>query len=414
AEGDYTVFASRPDVGQGSQPVTVKVDAASPGGASVSVVIQGGPKTAPLPPSPVAFIAFASPQQQQNGPNPAAQIPGPPAVSMANRAKIYYQNGKVFDDPVTAPPGVTNPKGYATMQSANPNVVMVLDPDEPQKTSYLPQPGRPFWVAVTPAGTRVYISNDQSSINVFDAQHLEVALGSIPVGGFVTDLRMSTDGNYLYAGVMSKIPGVVIISTQTNQPLAFLPVPRLSTGGGGGPYDLAVSPNGRTVYVTIGDAQHGEVAALDAVSKTVIGRTRVGRQPNGIAISPDGKLLYVCNQGNATVSVVDTSSMNEIDHVAVGVAPTRIAIRPDGTKVYVTCKGSNAVYVISNASGYSSASIPVGNAPVGIAVSSDGSKVFVSNSSSANVSIIDGNRDAVEHATTPNPNTQPWGIAVIH
>ena len=48
----------------------------------------------------------------------------------------------------------------------------------------------------------------------------------------------------------------------------------------------------------------------------------VGSQPFGVAVTPDGALVYVTNPGNNTISVIDTSTNTVIDTVTVGSTPT--------------------------------------------------------------------------------------------
>ena len=69
----------------------------------------------------------------------------------------------------------------------------------------------------------------------------------------------------------------------------------------------------------------------------MVATIKVGTEPFGCALTPDGKKLYVANQSSETVSVIDT----KWDHVVktikgVGTKPHGIAITADGRKVYVT------------------------------------------------------------------------------
>ncbi|MGI5944288.1 MAG: hypothetical protein ACOX7X_06000 [Methanosarcina flavescens] len=43
--------------------------------------------------------------------------------------------------------------------------------------------------------------------------------------------------------------------------------------------------------------------ATDIVKTTV----KVGKDPQGVTVTPDGKEVYVANSGSDTVSVIDTS-----------------------------------------------------------------------------------------------------------
>jgi YVTN family beta-propeller protein len=88
-------------------------------------------------------------------------------------------------------------------------------------------------------------------------------------------------------------------------------------------------------YVT--NMVSGTVTVINADQRKVIATIKVGAEPFGCALTPDGRTLYVANQSSETVSVIDT----EHDHVIatikdVGTKPHGIAITADGAKVYVT------------------------------------------------------------------------------
>jgi YVTN family beta-propeller protein len=68
--------------------------------------------------------------------------------------------------------------------------------------------------------------------------------------------------------------------------------------------------------------------------------------PFGIAVTPDGKRLYVTNTASNIVSVIDTMTASVVATVAVGMLPVAVTITPDGTLAYVANRNSNTVSVI--------------------------------------------------------------------
>ena len=74
-----------------------------------------------------------------------------------------------------------------------------------------------------------------------------------------------------------------------------------------------------------------------------------GKSPAGVAVSPDGKKVYVTNYGDKTVSVIDTATKAVTATVSVGRGPKEIAVTPDGTKVYVANSESGSISVIDTA-----------------------------------------------------------------
>ena len=90
------------------------------------------------------------------------------------------------------------------------------------------------------------------------------------------------------------------------------------------------------VYVT--NMVSGTVSVIDAERQEVVKTIKVGTEPFGCALTPDGSRLYVANQSSETVSVIDTKQDRVIETIkkGVGTKPHGIAITADGKKVYVT------------------------------------------------------------------------------
>ena len=95
--------------------------------------------------------------------------------------------------------------------------------------------------------------------------------------------------------------------------------------------------------------------------------------PEGVAVAPDGKKVYVVNSGEepdyqGTVSVIDTATNTITATVPVGINPYGGAISPDGTNVYVVNANiypyyNGTVSVIDTATNTVTATVKVGNLP---------------------------------------------------
>jgi len=103
------------------------------------------------------------------------------------------------------------------------------------------------------------------------------------------------------------------------------------------PFGVAIAPDKSKAYLSASGSD--EVAILDlqrviaaarsprrndlindlSVSGTyILAHIPVGRNPRGIALSPDGSLLYVTNRLDDTVSVIDTATRQVIGTIALG------------------------------------------------------------------------------------------------
>ncbi len=214
-----------------------------------------------------------------------------------------------------------------------------------------------------------------------------------------------------FAYVANYVSGTIsVIDTATNKVMATVPVPN--------PLQVAVTPDGKRVYVTSARLP-GSVVVIDTTNDTVAA-TIPAPNPSGIAINPDGSHAYVTSFSsdasmNGAVSVIDTATNTVTTTVAVGRFPASVAVTPGGTEAYVTNLNSNTVSVIDLASNTVVATIGVGNGPSGIAVTPDGRDIYVTIAGpiflgQGSVSIVDANSKTVT-ATVP-VGIQPAGVAI--
>jgi YVTN family beta-propeller protein len=256
----------------------------------------------------------------------------------------------------------------------------------------------PYGIAVSPYGTRVYVTNlTSATVSVIDTITNTLAT-TVVVGQSPRGVAISPDGATVYvANNYSGANGnsLMVIDTTTNKVKA--------TVGMIQPVGVVVSPNGKKVYVTRDQElsiANDYVLVVDTATNTLAGSIEVGRHPAGIAIAPDGVRVYVVNNWSNTVSVINTATNTVTATVPVGSYPLGVAVSPDGTNVYVTNSIGNTVSVINTATNTLTATVNVGSFPFGVAITPDGRKVFVANRDSSNVSVITTGANIVS-ATLP-------------
>jgi 6-phosphogluconolactonase (cycloisomerase 2 family) len=126
------------------------------------------------------------------------------------------------------------------------------------------------------------------------------------------------------------------------------------------PAALAVHPNGRFLYVahagfvgrsllapvSVFSIQRGTGALVEVRNSPYTTYAASGRGLSALEISPDGRFLYAVNTDNKTVNIFTvnarTGALRERDIVAVGgltFAPVDLAIRPDGRYLYIANQG---------------------------------------------------------------------------
>src|SRR5262245_56150276 len=91
-----------------------------------------------------------------------------------------------------------------------------------------------------------------------------------------------------------------------------------------------------TAFVT--NREGGSVSRIDVKTKTKNPDDRhVGRQPSGVAFTPNGRTAFVANAGNDTVSTIDVKTRTKDPHdIPVGGYPAAVVITPNGKTVFVT------------------------------------------------------------------------------
>ncbi len=188
-----------------------------------------------------------------------------------------------------------------------------------------------------------------------------------------------------------------------------------------GPSAVTASTDGKHLFVACRDAN--EVLVVDSASGEVAGKIPVPAPPMGMALSPDGKLLYVtCAAPKSTVAVIDTEKKEVVDSIPAGHTATGIAVTPDNAKLYVCNRFNDEVAVIDRASKEVVAKVRMIREPHGAVITPDGATVFVINhlpldpcdefDVAIEVAVINTADNTVENIRLPNGSTHVRDIAI--
>jgi len=209
----------------------------------------------------------------------------------------------------------------------------------------------------------------------------------------------------------------------------------------GPPTNLAIHPSGEIAFVAnslepvIQGWGHrlepdNKVFLIDlkATPPKVIGTITVGKQPSGMAISPNGDLALVANRADGTISVLSIRGKDVlvVDTVTVGTATdsvSAVAITPDGRHAFAAKAAANKVALLTidgDKVTYDKRDLPTGIFPYNVAVTPDGKLALTvdngngggSDGNAKTVSVIDLEANPVRVIDHVTVGDSPEGLAI--
>ncbi len=216
--------------------------------------------------------------------------------------------------------------------------------DEP--TGDPKQSNFPAGIALSSHGRRLYAANNLSdTLAVFDVPAKKL-LGRVPVGGYPLSVAALPDGSKVY--VSSERDGVVsVVAPDTLTKRRDIPT-------GAHPDALLLSPDAARLFVANADSDTVSIVdtRTDAVLRTILLRPSAARglpgvTPTGLALSPDARTLYVSLADMDAVAVVALNARRDDaalrGYVQAGWYPTAVSVTNGGrTLCVVNAKGARA------------------------------------------------------------------------
>lgn len=169
--------------------------------------------------------------------------------------------------------------------------------------------------------------------------------------------------------------------------------------------ELALTRDGKTLYV--GNSRKDLVVALDASTLGVIKTYPTGSGPKDLCLSRDEKTIYAGNFNTNTVSVISTHGGVPSHRIVVGDGPRGLETSADGKKLYVASLRAGTVSVIDTATHRVQKTITGCRGAAHAALSPDGKLLLVTCYGARHVQVIDTATDEplreVEVERGPNP-----------
>jgi YVTN family beta-propeller protein len=232
--------------------------------------------------------------------------------------------------------------------------------------------GWPQHLALAPDGRRLYVPlYDHARIDVVDAERHEV-VERLPAALGSHGMKLSADGRRLYVGSMF-MDMLLVIDLKTGQPVKRIP------------FKDAVRPfvftrDEKRMYVQLSRLHGFEVVDLD--KGRVVRRVALPDLPadarlpeyfpntynHGLALSPDESLLFAAGSVANYVCVYSQPGLELLKTIPVGRDPNWIVFSKDGRRAFVSNRGSNSISAIDVQQMREIKQIPVGKYPQRMAV----------------------------------------------
>lgn len=295
------------------------------------------------------------------------RLPGEYTVSVLNLKSNTLETtifDKSFNGPYRVAINSCGTRVYVT--NSNSTTISVIDTATNRVIDVIDGFDGPSGIVIEPKeGVFAYVSNygvetEASTVRIVNLRTNKIVGKPIQVGLAPIALEMSPDGEFLYSvNYVDGNPGTGTIS-----------VIRISThsviktiSGFFGPFAMAITPNGRCAYVTNFGSNDfvpigRTVSVIDLHCNTVIKSIEVGLQPAGIAVTKDGRHVYVANYnalysgkvlvpGQGTVNIIDTETNEVIPPIIATAETADFVVIPNDCYAYVANYVANVVSVIA-------------------------------------------------------------------
>jgi YVTN family beta-propeller protein len=135
---------------------------------------------------------------------------------------------------------------------------------------------------------------------------------------------------------------------------------------GKGPEGIDWSPDGKEIWSASGG--DGGVSIIDVDTKKVTHTLSVGsKRTNRLKFTPNGKLVLLSDRDGGQLIVLDRATKKERARIAMGRNPEGIQMEPGGARAYVAQEGANDVAIVDLKTLTVSGHIATGNGPDGMA-----------------------------------------------
>jgi YVTN family beta-propeller protein len=135
---------------------------------------------------------------------------------------------------------------------------------------------------------------------------------------------------------------------------------------GKGPEGMDLTPDGRELWAA--HSRDGGISIIDVNAKKVSATIDVGtKRSNRLKFTPDSQYVLISDLEGGELVILDAASRKQVKRLSLGKAPEGILIEPGGKRAFVAVSGDNHVAVLDLNTLNVTSQIQTGRGPDGMA-----------------------------------------------
>ena len=285
----------------------------------------------------------------------------------------------------------------------------IIDPATMKVTGSVPTGTDPHEVVLSADGKTAFVAN-------YGNQTPGNSLSVIDLATAKELRRVDLSPLYRPHGIQM-IGGKIYFTAETNRMIA-----RYDPAANKIDWMMGTGQNGSHMIAGVGDQKKFVTANIGSDSVTIfefqnvppapskVTHVAIGKQPEAVDLSPDGKEVWAGLNAEGMVEVVDATAYKSVQKINVGGRPYRVRFTPDGKTVVCTMIPTKELVLIDAASKKELKRIKLESVPLGIAFSADGKTAFVTVGQPD--AVLKVNLDSGEVTGRVETGKVPDGIAV--
>jgi DNA-binding beta-propeller fold protein YncE len=288
--------------------------------------------------------------------------------------------------------------GISSAQTANPTILVLLkfknelafiDVATKRIITTVPVGEGPHEITLSGDGRKAYVAN-------YGAQTPGSTVSIIDVSARKELKRLDLSPLRRPHGLFA-VRDKVYVTTEVNRVVA-----RIDTGkdeidwliGTGQPINhMVTGPKDGSALFTANIASNTvtriDVARATGPAADGVTTAATGKQPEAIAISPDGTEVWVGANGEGTLTIFDAKTLAKKYTLSGHKVPIRITFTSDGQRVLVSDPEASEITIYDTASRKELKRLRVDGTPIGTVITKDGKTAYVASMQAGKIAVID-------------------------